>query len=116
SAAQHDVIRLQCGEQTLQDVIDLTLPFLPANALEGCGADALLERLAVAVRQMSEFHRLQNAIDDHRGAKTRSQAQEQHPAALVAADRLHQRIVDDLRRAGEGLFEIETGPPETEIV
>jgi hypothetical protein len=76
----------------------------------------LLERLAVAVRQVSELHRLQNAIHDHRGAKTRSQAQEQHPAAPVAADRLHQRIVDDLRRAAERLFEIETGPPETEIV
>src|SRR5881397_2039903 len=70
AAAQHDVIRLQCGKQALQDVIDRALPFLPANALEGCVADALLERLAAAVRQVSELHRLQNAIHDHRGAKT----------------------------------------------
>jgi hypothetical protein len=116
AAAEHDVIGLQRGEQALEHVIDLALPFFPAEALERGGADALLEGLAMAVRQMRQLHRLQHAVGDHRRTEAGAESEEQHLAALIAADRLHQRVVDDPGRPAERLLEIEAAPAGTEIV
>src|SRR5262249_34285242 len=51
------------------------------------------------VRQVAELHRLYLAIDDKGGTESRSEAQKQHFAALVAAHSLQGGIIDDLHGA-----------------
>src|SRR4030095_14623261 len=48
--------------------------------------------------------------------KTGPQAQEEHPAALVAPQRLHGRVVDDLHGAPEGGAIVEADPTLAEVV
>ena len=52
---------------------------------------------------------------DERRAEARAEAEEEHLAALEAAERLHGRVVDDLRRLAEGLLEVEAGPARAEV-
>ena len=47
---------------------------------------------------------------DQRGAETGAEAEEEHLAALVAAQRLHRGIVDHLDRTPEGGLEVEADP------
>ena len=66
---------------------------------------------------MGEFHRLQHPIDDHGRSQAGAQAEEEHTSLLVAAERLHGRIVDDLQRlAAEGLAVIELRPSRREVM
>ena len=66
--------------QELDHLGDMLAPFLLAEALEAAPADVVLEgRLAVG--KVPELHRLDDAVEDHRGAEARAQAEEQHPAA-----------------------------------
>ena len=64
---------------------------------------------------MREFHRLGDIVDDHRGAEAGTQSQEQHAPALIAADGLHQSVIDHLDRLAELRGEIEAGPTLAEI-
>src|ERR1700723_2697921 len=65
---------------------------------------------------MREFHRRNDAVDDHGGTQPRSEAEEQHSAALVAADRLHRGVVQQYSGPVEGLAKIEPNPTGAEIV
>jgi hypothetical protein len=64
---------------------------------------------------MTELHRLQLAIDDQGGTESRSQAQKQHLAALVAADSLHGSVIDDLYGTTEGCGQIEADPAMSQV-
>src|SRR5215471_18163318 len=108
AASKDDIVRLQGGDHTIDDVLDPSLPFPFTQPLQACCSDVMLERLAVPVRQMCEFHWLQVAIDNHRGAKSRTEPEEQHSAPLVTSERLHQSVVDNLGWSLERLFEIES--------
>ena len=59
---------------------------------------------------------MHDAIGDHGGTQPGPEPEKQHSAALVAADRLHGRIVHDVRWAAEGLAEIEPNPAGSQIV
>src|ERR1700693_5516381 len=65
---------------------------------------------------MSEFHRCNDPIDDHRGTKARAEADKQHPAPFVTADRLHRRVIQDVGRPAEGLAKIKSNPTAPKIV
>ncbi len=97
AAAQHDVLGRQRGGEPRDDILDAFAPLALAVAYERLFADVILERRP-AVRQVREFHRHQRAVDDERGAEPGAEAQEQHLAALIAAERLHRRIVDHPHR------------------
>ena len=45
---------------------------------------------------MTKLHRLDYAVDDQRRAEPCSEPEEQHLAFLIAAERLHRRIIEDL--------------------
>jgi hypothetical protein len=64
---------------------------------------------------VSELHRHDNALDDECRTEPGSDSQEEHLAALVAAERLHRRVVDDLRRLPEHGAEVESDPPGAEV-
>jgi hypothetical protein len=60
----------------------------PDVSLEGC----------VPVRQVTQLHRLHDAVDDHGGAQTGAEPEKQHLAAVIAAQRLHRGVVHHLDR------------------
>ena len=64
---------------------------------------------------MSQFHRRDDAIEDHAVAQPRAQAEEQHAPALIAAERLHRSVVDDPHRLAESACEVEPQPALPEV-
>src|SRR5262249_60458485 len=65
---------------------------------------------------MTQLHWLDNAVHNHGGTQARSQAQEKHLAALVAAQSLHGRVIDNLDLAAEGSSIVEPDPTRTEMM
>ena len=51
-----------------------------------------------AATKVAQFERDDHILRDQRRAKTRAQAEEEHAATFVAAERLHRRIVDQAHR------------------
>jgi hypothetical protein len=64
---------------------------------------------------MRQLHRLEMPVDDQGRAEARAEAEEEHAPALVAAERLHRRVVQDAHRLAEGLAEIESHPAPAEV-
>src|SRR5262249_59520380 len=85
-------------------------------ALERSDADVVLERAPLLVWEVSELHGLEHALDDQGRAETRPEAEEEHAAASVAAERLHRRVVDELHGPAEGPSEVESHPAAAEVV
>src|SRR5215471_9456789 len=61
-SAKHDVVRLHAGSQQHDDCVDVTCPFLSPEPLQAAQANVVLVRAAVAVRQMRELERHDNAL------------------------------------------------------
>src|SRR5262249_21655414 len=97
------------------DVVDDILPLLVAHALAAGVADIVLETAVLFVRQVTEFHRCDGSLDDEGRAQAGAQAEEEHAAAVVAAQGLHGGIVDELDRFAEGDLEIEIDPAAAEV-
>src|SRR6266581_1170521 len=115
AAADQDVVGGERGGEARNDVGDLPAPFLLAQAFEAAQADVILVG-RLLVRQVAQFHRLDDAFDDHRRTEAGTEADKKHLATLVAAQCLHRRIVDDLGRAAEGGLVVEPHPPRPEVV
>src|SRR5205814_10459726 len=107
STADHDLVRLErCTEAC--DHVQHVLPPAPlAVALEPSDADVILERVPFLVRKVSELHGLEHALDDQGRAETGPEAEEEHAAAAVAAERLHRGVVDELHGPAEGASDAE---------
>src|SRR4051794_32959598 len=45
AASEDDVVRLECRNQSLNDIVDIALPPFPAVAFESGGSDEILEGL-----------------------------------------------------------------------
>src|SRR5262245_12192891 len=102
-------------DETSCHVIDVTAPLLLAVALQANPSDVVLVG-ALLVRQVGELHRMHNAFDDHCAAQASSQAQKEHSAALIAAERLKGRVVDDFDGATECLRKIEANPTASQVM
>src|SRR4029453_7231829 len=59
---------------------------------------------------------MDDALDDQRRAETGAEPQEEHASTLVAAERLHRRVVHDPHRAPEGGLVVEPDPSAGEVV
>ena len=57
-------------------------------------AEQIFEGLPL-VRKMGELERHDAPVVDERGAESGSEADEEHAAAFIAAERLHRRVVHD---------------------
>src|SRR4029453_2907583 len=73
AASEHDVLRLERGHQTTDDVLHIAPPLPEPVRLQSAQADVLLES-SVPVRQMAQLHRLNDAFDDESRAQAGSQA------------------------------------------
>src|SRR5215471_4898991 len=114
TAADHGVIGLECGNQASYDIGNVAAPFLLAVALESAPTHVILIG-GLLVGQVTKLHGLHDAVHNHRRSKPGSETEEQHLSALVAAQRLHGCVVDDLYRVAECGSEIERDPSAAEI-
>ena len=65
---------------------------------------------------MSQLHREQISIDNHRRTQASTESQEKHATAFIATQGLHGRIVDDLYGAVESLLEVKANPSLAEVM
>ena len=64
---------------------------------------------------MAELHRDDVPPHDQRRTEARPESEEEHRAPLIAPERLHRRVVDDLHGAAEGRLEVEPDPASCQI-
>src|SRR5262249_29010784 len=109
ASSEHRVFWFKRRDESGDDVGNITPTFLLAAAVQSGFADIVLVS-ALLVGQVTELHRLHDAIDDHGRSEPRSQTQKEHLAALVAPQSLHRGVVDDLHGMAECRCEIEPDP------
>src|SRR5215831_12163831 len=88
AAAEHHLGRLERGGEPLDDVEHRAPPLLLPEPLEAAAADVILKG-PLAVREMPQFERFDDAVDDERRAEASAEPEEEHLPAPVAAVRLH---------------------------
>src|SRR5215470_6520208 len=114
AAPEHDVLGLERGDQPCDDVHDVAPPWLEPVRLQPVQSDVLLE-CSVPVRQVTELHRLDKAVDDHRGAETGAEPEKQHLAAAVTPEGLHCGVIHDLDRTPKRRPIVEPNPAAAEM-
>src|SRR5438445_4714188 len=77
STADHDLVRLERCTEACDHVQHVRPPALLAVALEPSDADVILERVPL-LREVSELHGLEHALDDQGRAETGPEAEEEH--------------------------------------
>src|SRR6516225_5568545 len=113
--AENDVVRLEGCCQAFNNIKDIFAPFVLTVPLQTSKADVVLVG-SLAIGKVAELHGLQESVDNHGGAKARTQAKEQHASTLVAAQRLHGGVINHLDRASESLLEVKPDPAGSEVV
>jgi hypothetical protein len=88
SSPENDVVRLESGDQQGNHVRDMSPPPLLAEPIEPAFADVVF-LAPLLVREVAQFHGLDNRLHNHSGTQAGSQAEEKHRATLVASERLH---------------------------
>ena len=113
--AENDVVRLEGCCQAFNNIKDIFAPFVLTVPLQTSKADVVLVG-SLAIGKVAELHGLQESVDNHSGAKARTQAKEQHASTLVASQRLHGGVVNHLDRASERFLEVEPHPAGSQVV
>src|SRR5262245_800796 len=90
-------------------------PFLLASPFQAARADVIFVT-SFLVRKMSQFHRLNDAIDDHRRSQTSPKSEEEHLPALVAPYCLQRRVVNDFNRSFERSSKVKSYPAASEVM
>ena len=114
AAAKDHVFRGHRGAQQLGAFEHGGAPAFFAERLQAALAEQVLERL-VLERQVRELERHDAAIVDERGAEAGAEAEEQHAPALVAAERLHGGVVQDLDGLAKRRGPVEVHPALAEV-
>src|SRR5260370_19863723 len=86
--AKDHFLGFKCGDEIGYNVRDMASPAAYAHAVQPSLPDVVFIGV-IFVRQMAEFHRLDDAIHDHPGPQTPAQPPRQQLAALVAPKSLH---------------------------
>ncbi len=115
ASAQNHVVRFESGDHASYYVSDVASPLFLAVLFQSIESYIGLVR-SLFVREMSEFHRLHDAIDDKGRTEPCAQAQKQHLAAFVTSQGLHGRVVNDLNRMPECSAEIKPHPAGSQIM
>src|SRR6516162_5661988 len=93
----------------------MSCPFLLAVLLQSAEANVIFVG-GLPIREVAEFHRLDETVDDQRRAKPRSQPQKEHRSLPIASQRLHRRVVGHFDWASESALEVESDPAFAEVV
>src|SRR5260370_17195340 len=86
--AKDHFLRFKCGDEIGYNVRDMASPAAYAHAVQPSLPDVVFIGV-ILVRQMAEFHRLDDATPDHPGPSTPAQPPEQHPPPLVTSNTFH---------------------------
>ena len=92
-SAEQDVFADQRVLQPFHDVEHGLAPALLSAELQPGFSNVLLVGSSLAVGEMGELQRDDDAIEHHCGSESGSDPEEQHAAAAVTSERLHGRIV-----------------------
>ena len=114
AAAQHHVVGLKGGDQAFHNVSDITPPLLLAVLFQSSNANVVFEG-GLLIGQVSQFHRLNSPIHDHRGPKACPQPKKEHFAAFVTSQSLHRGVVHHLGRAFERSLEVKPDPTFSQV-
>src|SRR3954470_440854 len=95
ASAQDDIVWFERSDQSSYHLRDIPSPPPFAPPLQSSLTNVVFVRV-LPIGKVTEFHRLDNSIDNQRGPQTGSQAQEQHFPALIAAQSLHGCVIDEL--------------------
>src|SRR5207237_173466 len=91
-------------------------PTFRAAALEASKADVVFVGAVLSIGEMGKFEGDDHAVEDHCRPQTGADGEEEHSAALVAAECLHGRVGDEAERLAEGLLKGEVYPSWREVV
>src|SRR5262245_31702520 len=69
SATEHDLVRLERSDEALYDIFNEAPPFPSAKSFQSTKTDIVLES-GLLVRQVSQFHRFDDAIHDQSGSQS----------------------------------------------
>lgn len=83
-SAEHYVVWFQRSNKMGYQIRDMPPPPAFAQSVQASLPHVAFESVFF-VRQMTEFHRHDDAVHNHRRSQTRAEAQEQHLSALIAA-------------------------------
>src|SRR4051794_23385023 len=109
TSAEHDVIGDERELQALHSKQNDPLPFRESQALDADFADDAVDDF-IFVGQIAELERKYGARPDERRAETRPEAEKEHAAAMITAERLHRGVVDHARRFAQRAREVEAKP------
>ena len=73
TSAEHHVVGFEGRNQALHGISDIIPPFFLAMLLQSANSNVVLKG-ALLVRQVSQLHRLDDAIHNHRGPKASPQS------------------------------------------
>lgn len=113
--AQNNVVGFKRCDHAGYHVLDMSPPFFLAVLFQSRESHITLVR-SFFVRQMSEFHRLDDAVYNKSRTEPSTEAEEQHLPALVTPQSLHGGVVDDLDRTPECSSKIKTDPAASQII
>jgi hypothetical protein len=72
AASQNDVIYLHGVLEQFDNLLDVMAPFSSAQALESGQSNVIFVASTLLLRKVRQLHRLEDTVNDQRGAKTRS--------------------------------------------
>src|SRR5437899_2379380 len=116
SASEYDVIYIERCIELYHNFSNISTPLLLAQTLKSADSQIIFESKALLVMQLSDFHRFQQTIDNHRGPQAGAQPEKKHSSALVDAKSLHGRVIQDLDGPAERFLEVESYPPASQVV
>ncbi len=115
ASAQYHVGRFESGDQASHHVFDIAPPLFLAVFFQSIESYVGFVR-SLFVRQMTEFHGLDDAIYNKGGTEPGAQAEEQHLSAFVTSQSLHGSVIDDLDWTPECSSKIKTDPAASQII
>ena len=115
ASSQNYIIGFKGGDQARHHIHHITPPLFLASFFECCAPHVVLVG-ALLVREMAKLHRFDDAIHNQRRAEAGAQPQEEHLAALIAAQRLHGRVINDLDGTAKCAFKIKSDPPGRQVM
>src|SRR5579862_4269 len=116
AAAEHDVVCLENSSERLDHMTNRLAPFLVSAPSAPALANVILEGMAVLVRHVTDFRRLDHAVDDERRPEPGAEPEKQHAATVIAANGLHGGIIEDAQGLAERVHEIVAHPSPAEVV
>ncbi len=88
------IVNVHCDLELLNDLCHVVLPFLFSPPLQACLSHLVFIAPAFLIRQVCQFHGLEDVVNDQGRAKSRAQTQKKHPTPLIGAQRLHSCVID----------------------